>query len=174
MASVIQKNLTEIEQGINSLCNSNYDVEKLTFSLVHQVKQLEYFYCHVSKDKDNSRTNYAIKKRPSIHELAYFNLGRGFPKELMDGHWCYILKDWGTKMLVIPATSIKETEIDNISEYELDINSYDDNIKRVSRLQFSDIRTVDIQRIDLRKSFFKTDEDTIKEIQKKIELFVFI
>ena len=42
--------------------------------------------------------------------MAYFNIGRGFPKELMDGHWCYILKDLGYKALVIPSTSINQIQ----------------------------------------------------------------
>ena len=40
----------------------------------------------------------------------------------MDGHWCYVLKDFGSKMLVIPCTSIKE-DSPEATEYELDIRA---------------------------------------------------
>ena len=83
--------------------------------------------------------------------MAYFNIGRGFPKELMDGHWCYVLKDLGYKMLIIPCTSIKDSEAN--PEFELDIDVIMSGKKTRSRLQLSEIRCVDMQRLDLRKSF---------------------
>lgn len=105
----IQNNLIEMSKALKKLEKSGiYDVEKYSYALLHQTSQLEYFYCHLVKDGDCNQTYYHVHKRPHIHQLAYFNIGRGFPKELMDGHWCYILKDMGYKMLVIPCTSIKE------------------------------------------------------------------
>lgn len=85
-----------------------YDVEKYSCSIKHLTNQLEYFYCHlVPKSGRTDNTYYHLHHRPKEHEMAYFNIGRGFPKELMDGHWCYILKDLGYKMLVIPSTCQK-------------------------------------------------------------------
>ena len=146
-----------------------YDVEKLGYSLVHQTKELEYFYCHLVKDGNCDHTYYRIKKRPHIHQLAYFNIGRGFPKELMDGHWCYVVKDLGYKMLIIPCTSIKDHSYQPNPLYELDIDIENELTKTRCRIQLSDLRTVDLQRIDLRKPFFDvtTSKDTIDTFIKE-------
>ncbi len=118
----IQNNLLEIERSLSNLEKTGvYDVEKFGHSLIHLTSQLEYFYCHLVKEgKGNiDNTYYRVTTRPSVHQLAYFNIGRGFPKELMDGHWCYVLKDLGYKMLVVPCTSIKNTPCN--PEFEMDI-----------------------------------------------------
>ena len=121
----IENNLLEMSKSLGNLEKSGiYDVEKFSYALLHQTKQLEYFYCQLVKDGNCNDTFYHIKKRPHVHELAYFNIGRGFPKELMDGHWCYILKDLGYKMLVIPCTSIKEDSTIANPQYEKDIDGY--------------------------------------------------
>lgn len=161
---IIEDNLQEMSKSLIELEKTGiYDVEKFSYSLLHQAKQLEYFYCHLVKDGNCDETYYYVKKRPKIHTLAYFNIGRGFPKELMDGHWCYVLKDLGYKMLVIPCTSIKEDSTNANPEYEMDIDIMMYHKKNHCRIQLSDIRSVDIQRIDLRKPFLKvlTDKNTI-------------
>ncbi len=149
----IETDLKIVQNSLNKLCKAgNYDVEKFGYSLVHLTSQLEYFYCHLAKNNGSiDDTYYRINKRPREHQLAYFNIGRGFPKELMDGHWCYVVKDLGYKMLVVPCTSIKK-ETHN-TEFEMDINIKmgDENTK--SRIQLSDIRAIDLQRLDLRKEF---------------------
>ncbi|WP_249029906.1 hypothetical protein [Tannockella kyphosi] len=162
----IQSSLLEIEK---SLCNLEktgvYDVEKFGHSLIHLTSQLEYFYCHLVKDGKGSidTTYYRVPTRPSAHQLAYFNIGRGFPKELMDGHWCYVLKDLGYKMLVVPCTSIKSSVCN--PEFEMDIKIKMGNEYTSSRIQLSDIRSIDMQRLDLRKPFCEvlTDKQDIVE-----------
>ena len=69
----------------------------------------------------------------------------------MDGHWCYVLKDLGYKMLIIPCTSIKGSQVN--PEFEMDIDVVMGGKKTQSRLQLSEIRCVDMQRLDLRKPF---------------------
>ena len=159
-------NLLEISKSLENLEKTGiYDVEKYSCSLMHLTNQLEYFYCHLVQEGngDVDSTYYRISNRPKVHQLAYFNIGRGFPKELMDGHWCYVLKDLGYKMVVIPCTSIKEDGEEVNPEYEMDINIKMGNRISMSRIQLSDIRSVDNQRIDLRKPFFDvlTDEQEI-------------
>ncbi len=165
----IQTDLKVIEQSLNKLSKTGiYDVEKFGYSLVHLTSQLEYFYCNLVKAGSCSdNTYYRINKRPKEHQLAYFNIGRGFPKELMDGHWCYIVKDLGYKMLVIPCTSIK-TGICN-PEFEKDIKIKMGNEYTKSRIQLSDIRAIDMQRLDLRKDFCQviTSHDEILQFIKK-------
>lgn len=149
-----QNNLVEMNKALKNLEESGiYDVEKYSYALLHQTSQLEYFYCHLVKDGDCDETYYHVHKRPHVHQLAYFNIGRGFPKELMDGHWCYVLKDMGYKMLVIPCTSIKEDSTEVNPMYEKDISIKTRKHITQSRIQLSDIRSIDIQRLDLRKNF---------------------
>lgn len=158
----IDSNLLEVKKSLHKLeKEGSYDVEKLGHSLMHLTSQLEYFYCHLVKEYggDCDSTYYRVSKRPRIHQLAYFNIGRGFPKELMDGHWCYILKDLGYKMLVIPCTSVKEGKCNE--EFEMDIKIKMIDKYTYSRIQLSDIRSIDMQRLDLRKPF--CDVETPKE-----------
>lgn len=151
----VEENIDEMKKSLKNLEESDcYDVGKYTYSLLHQTRQLEYFYCQLLEQEETTpdQTFYHVSKRPEVHQMAYFNIGRGFPKEIMDAHWCYVLKDFGSKMLVIPCTSIKE-DSPEASFYELDI---DVRIRRYyikSRMQLSDMRCVDIQRLDLRKRF---------------------
>jgi hypothetical protein len=166
----VQNNLLEIEKALERLEESGmYDVEKYSHSLMHLTSQLEYFYCHLVKDSGGSSdtTYYRVNKRPKVHQLAYFNIGRGFPKELMDGHWCYVLKDLGYKMLIIPCTSIKGTACN--PEFEMDIKIKIGDQTSQSRIQLSDIRSIDMQRLDLRKPFYEVITNQ-KEILDFVEV----
>lgn len=163
----VQSNLLEIEKSLEKLEQTGiYDVEKYSHSLLHLTSQLEYFYCHLVKEGsgDIDKTYYHVSRRPKVHQLAYFNIGRGFPKELMDGHWCYVLKDLGYKMVVIPCTSLKGTKANPEFEMDIKIKMEDDKISN-SRIQLSDIRSIDMQRLDLRKPFYEvlTEPEKILE-----------
>ena len=71
-----------------------------------------------------------------LYELA------GYPKETFDDHWCYILKDYGTKYLIIPTTSIKVDSGECNPLYEMDI--IDKTPVGRSRLHFTKISRPDI------------------------------
>lgn len=172
MEMSMEYNMDEMKKSLKNLKETEcYDVEKYTYSLLHQTRQLEYFYCQLVEDENQEpdQTYYHIHRRPMIHQMAYFNIGRGFPKELMDGHWCYILKDFGSKMLVVPCTSIKKDAPES-TEYELDIVAKIRKYRIKSRMQLSDMRVVDIQRLDMRKRFCDvlTDREKIKDYIKHI------
>ena len=147
----------------------NYDVDKYFQSLLHEVGELEYFYCDLVKDGNGDDYYYPIFKRPRKHTLVYCNIGRGFPKELHDGHFCYILKDMGYKAIVIPCTSIKNNSHPANSKFELDIEVIKDHKRTKSRMQLSDIRCIDLQRIDTRKEVLEvvTDEKIIRQFVYK-------
>ena len=170
----VHDNLVEISKSLENLEETGiYDVEKYSCSLKHLTNQLEYFYCHLVKEqgRDSENTFYHLKLRPKIHQLAYFNIGRGFPKELMDGHWCYVLKDMGYKMLVVPCTSIKKDSTPVNPLFEKDIKIKTDTHITYCRIQLSDIRSVDIQRLDLRKSFYQvltSREEIMAFIEKNL------
>lgn len=161
MKEDLEGNIEELKNYLNKLDESgSYDAEKYSRSLLHQTSQLSYFYCSLVKDGSPSDTYYHVHKRPKEHQMAYFNIGRGFPKELMDGHWCYIVKDLGYKMLIIPCTSIKKESSPLNPHFEKDLTVIDDHgMITHSRMQLTDLRTVDIQRLDCRKPFYTVCDD---------------
>ena len=166
--SFIKEVINEIIQLIEKLSQSgNYDIVKLLYAIRHKLSQLVYLYCNLAKDKDPEQIVYKISKKPRINQMAYVNIGRGFPKELMDGHWCYIVKDMGVKAIVIPSTSIKNESKTINPFYEMDIIVKDKDEIETSRLQLSDMRTIDYQRIDFRKEFY-----TVLTPRKQIMKFV--
>ena len=172
MKEDLEGNIEELKNYLNKLDESGlYDAKKYSRSLLHQTSQLSYFYCSLVKDGSPSDTYYHVHKRPKEHQMAYFNIGRGFPKELMDGHWCYVLKDLGYKMIIIPCTSLKGDEDECNPDFEKDIDVKMYRRKTHSRLQLSDIRSVDVQRIDLRKRFCRVitrREEILDFIKEKI------
>ena len=161
MKEDLEGNIEELKNYLNKLDESGlYDAEKYSRSLLHQTSQLSYFYCSLVKDGSPSDTYYHVHKRPKEHQMAYFNIGRGFPKELMDGHWCYIVKDLGYKMLIIPCTSIKKESSPLNPHFEKGLTVIDDHgMITHSRMQLTDLRTVDIQRLDCRKPFYTVCDD---------------
>ena len=147
----VEYNMDEMKKSLKNLKETEcYDVEKYTYSLLHQTRQLEYFYCQLVEEEnpEPDQTYYHVSRRPMVHQMAYFNIGRGFPKELMDGHWCYVLK------------------------YELDIRAKIRKYPIRSRMQLSDMRVVDLQRLDIRKRFCNVITDK-KEIENHIKHIIF-
>ncbi len=142
---------------------SEYDVETYVHSLVEQTHQLCFFHIYLTQHTDKKEVFYNLKRRPRRYQLAYFNIGRGFPKELCDGHWCYVYNDYGLKMNIIPCTSIKDDS--PASPYEMDIAIKTFRGADTVRLQLADSRMVDVQRLDIRKEFVDVLESTeaIKE-----------
>ena len=58
-------------------------------------------------------------------------------------------------MLVIPCTSIKKDSTPANPTFEKDIKIKTNTHITQSRIQLSDIRSIDIQRLDLRKPFYQ-------------------
>lgn len=145
-----------------------YDVDALLYSLSYQMKQLNYFYKDLidkQGSNDANKTYYNLRPAPSEHQLIYVSLCRGFPKELYDGHWCYLLKNCGTKFLVIPVTSIKETSSAENQSYYYDIVEEDDSI---ARLRFDEMRTVDKMRVITKDKQYRNIKTERAVIEKKL------
>ena len=169
----LEDEMKKIEQLLNTLNNpnkrNNYP-NNLTIatSIKNHLQSLNFFYNTLVEKQnptspDPSNTFYNIKSRPKEGEIAYFNLGTGYPKEIHNGHYCYIFKDYKTKFLIIPTTSVKsDTEPNEDFEFDIQINSLKKdtgtksalNTKQKSRLQLSDMRTIDIQRINLERGVY--------------------
>ena len=143
-----------LEKVINILEKmKNYDAEGFSSQLLYMTRELDFFYSKLvekQNDKNPSKTFYNVRpisKRPNQGQVGYFSLRRGYPKEVYDGHYCYVLKDFGVKFVVIPLTSVKDGSTAN-PNFEMDIEIKDFINNNVSRLQITDIRAVDVQRID--------------------------
>ena len=110
----VHENLIEISKSLENLEETGiYDVEKYSCSLKHLTNQLEYFYCHLVKEKGTSAN----------------------------------------------------------PEFEMDIEVMMSGVKTKSRLQLSEIRCVDMQRLDLRKTFcdvLSSHDDIIKYVKEHL------
>lgn len=157
----IKKEMQDIACQLESI--KNYDTVGFVSQLKYLVGQIYFFYNHLvpKQGNDESRTFYKVKVRPKEGQIAYFNLTRGFPKELYDGHFCYILKDFKSKFIIIPTTSVKSNSAECNPNYELDIEDHTKTSK--SRLHIDDIRVADIQRLNPTKGIFDviTDREII-------------
>lgn len=147
----------------------NYDGNQCSYQILLWLRELEYFYNHIVPQQGNpSKSFYNIKprsSRPNEGQVAYFNLRRGYPKELFDGHWCYVLKDFNTKFLIVPLTSVKNEEAKDKYEIEIEIKDFENDLS--SRLQVTDLRFIDAQRINEKEKVYNvvTSRKTIiKEI----------
>lgn len=163
----IYKSMWNISRQMEILKETDrYDVDMLLRSLSYQLKQLNYFYkdlIYKQGSNDANKTYYNLSPNPNEHQLIYVNLCRGFPKELFDGHWCYLLKNCGTKFLVIPTTSIKETSSTDEQDYYFDIEESDNG---KSRLRFDEIRMIDKMRVVTKNKPYRdviTDRKLIEE-----------
>lgn len=157
-------NREAIKQGIlNKIdeLSAVIDIEGLMFDIDYELGQLLYFHKNVLP-----KTHfYHMKAIPKQGEVAYFNLTRGFPKELVGGHWCLVLKYVKGKALVVPLTSIKEDSAPVDPEFQIDIQV--EGFKCMSRAQISDIRTIDVQRCYIKKGFKRVITNQ-EEIYNKI------
>lgn len=156
--------LSIIESELEKLKALNrYDVDMILNAWRFQVRQLNFFYCNLVNQTQSKHANDAffnLSREPKLYQLIYVHLGRGFPKELYDGHWCYYYKNCKTKYLVIPVTSIKSNSSMAQDGLHLDIEESDGTM---CRLRFDEMRTIDKMRIDERKGYIdiKTDCDII-------------
>lgn len=184
----MEKELLQIAHRLKNIKNlkfkdelkKDYDKVGFVYDLKYTIGQLEYFFDSiVVKQTRNPNTSYyhLTKLEPKEHQVAYINLTRGFPKELFGGHYCYILKKFKDKYLVIPTTSVENEEIDIRQDFEINITINNFINTKVTRLNLSNMRTIDIQRIyqsdnmfELEKGIFdvKTDKHYIEEEVKKI------
>lgn len=157
---------TQLLKIQTSLLNiDGFDINTYVRDMAYEVEQIKFFYNNVTKNQtgDPSTSYYKPKVKPHEHQIAYFNLTQGFPKELRGGHWCYIVKAMKSKFLVIPCTSVKETSPLIDPDLQLDIEISDFENERKTRLQFSDMRAIDNQRLYVAKGVYDviTERNTI-------------
>lgn len=151
--------LNTIESKLDTL-QGVYDIQGFIKDLEYQLNQLIFYYKELTPRQtgDPRQTLYLPKKYPKPHTLGYFNLTRGLPKELHGGHWCYILKVYRSKALIIPTTSQKSDSKElNDGQIIISVNNFING--NTTRLQLGDIRSVDLQRLYVGKGFYDVDTD---------------
>lgn len=163
----IDQKMGYIKKTIKGL--KNYDSPcKLADEIDKWLSEISFFYNKIVQNGGNPSTaiyNLPPSQRPREGQIAYISLRRGYPKETYDDHWCYILKDYGTKYLIIPTTSIKPNSSACNPQYEMDI--VDKTPSGKSRLQFTDMRSIDIMRVC--RSISPNSYDVITERKEILE-----
>lgn len=170
----VEQNFQDALTALKSI--KNYDIEGFSSQLLYWIKQLSFFYNTVvpqqTNDPSTSFYNVEPSKRPKEGQVAYFNLRRGYPKETYDGHYCYILKEFKMKYVIIPLTSVKpnSSPLNPQFEYDIQLINFPNNL--LSRLQVTDIRSVDMQRLNEKRPIYNVLTDpTI--ILNNIKKFLF-
>lgn len=141
-----------------------YDVDMLISAWRHQLNENNFFYDYLvdkAPEQKPEKAVYHLEAEPQVHQLVYVQIGRGYATELRDPHWCYVVKNSGTKLMVIPLTSIKEDSGPARVPFELDIVEEDGT---VGRMRLDDMRSVDKMRIIQKKGYrgVQTSEEKIK------------
>ena len=69
----VEYNMDEMKKSLKNLKETEcYDVEKYTYSLLHQTRQLEYFYCQLVEEEnpEPDQTYYHVSRRPILGVIA--------------------------------------------------------------------------------------------------------
>lgn len=161
----------------NDSTRKNYDKTGFIYDIDYTLGQLEYFFDTIVPNQGgtpNSSYYYLKKMEPKEHQIAYVNLTRGFPKELFGGHYCYILKKFKDKYVIIPTTSVDDPIKDTIQDFEIEINIKNFHNNKITRLNVSNIKSIDIQRIYQPDPVFENEKGIFdvltdrEEINKKV------
>ena len=79
----VEYNMDEMKKSLKNLKETEcYDVEKYTYSLLHQTRQLEYFYCQLVEEEnpEPDQTYYHVSRRPMVHQMPILILVEDFLK----------------------------------------------------------------------------------------------
>lgn len=167
----IYKEFWELANQAQDLAQTgNYDVDMLISAWKHQLTASNFFYgklVNKEPNQDANKTYYSLKTEPKEHQLVYTQIGRGYSKELFDPHWCYVLKHCGTKLIVIPITSIKTDSSTLVVPYEYDIEE-EGGIK--ARMHLDDMRCIDKMRIIEKKGYISVLTER-EDIESAVENF---
>lgn len=150
----ISKDMWKISSELEDINNlGNYSVKDFIDALSHKVSQIHFFYNTIMKqaNNDENKAIYHLKNEPKEHQTIYVALGRGYPKELHDWHFCYVFRKIGIKYLVVPVTSIKEDSPEANPEFEMDIDVVNNDR---CRMHLDETRVIDIMRINERRGYF--------------------
>jgi hypothetical protein len=164
----MQKITTKLKQIVK------YDTIGFIYDLKTLVGQLYNFHNELipQEELNGNNTYFHPPKVPKVHQIAYFNLGHGYPKELYGGHWCYVVSDFKYKFLIIPTTSVKPNSSKLNPDFEIKIEAKNFKNDLETRMQVTDMRIVDLHRIHVKKELYDVTTDK-KYVQNELKRILF-
>ena len=143
----------------------HFDLISFSYNFERMVNNIYFFNnslcanCQNESDVSNVQYNLPAKERPKEGQVAFFYIENSYPKEIFNSHWCLVLKDFGSLMLVVPMTSVKSNSSEVYEPTEIDIKIKDFENNGTSRLHVDQIFSADIMRIDKSKPIYDLDDD---------------
>ena len=143
----------------------HFDLISFSYNFERMVNNIYFFNnslcanCQNESDVSNVQYNLPAKERPKEGQVAFFYIENSYPKEIFNSHWCLVLKDFGSLMLVVPMTSVKSNSSEVYEPTEIDIKIKDFENDGTSRLHVDQIFSADIMRIDKSKPIYDLDND---------------
>lgn len=157
-----------IEALLDRIAEWGEDGEMMRASIEHLLGSIEFQIGQSNKKGMNVPIVPKNIEDIEVGDMVYVNLEINYPQEMWYGHWCYVLKDAGSKFLIIPSTSHYMKGDDG---YHMVIDTVINNAIGKSRLSFTDMRFIDKQRIDDRKSIGKVLTPK-REIRERVFTFL--
>ena len=172
---------TEFLKRLHGLINrvgklKNFDLESFYYNFNRLIYTLEFYHNSVGKNaktpKELSAIQYNVPKgkMPKEGQVAYFYIETSYPKEIYNSHWCLILRDLGSLLIVVPLTSIKKDSnpIDQKREMIVKIRDFEED--GCSKLKINQIFSAGLMRLDQSKKIYdlQTDFSYVKETIKNI------
>lgn len=169
--------LNRLHASVNRIGKlKNFDLESFYYNFNRLVRTLEFYHNSMGKDattpKELSAIQYDVPKKnmPKEGQIAYFYIETSYPKEIYNSHWCLVLKDLGSLLVVIPLTSIKKDSNPVDKEREMIIKIKDFEEEGCSKLKINQIFSAGLTRLDQTKKIYdlQTDFKYVKNNIKNI------
>ena len=155
-----------------------FDAEAFYWNLKKMVDRIFFFHnvigAHASTPKQLSQIKFDVPKdkMPRDGQVAYFNIEHSYPKEIFNGHWCYVFRNLGNTVLIIPLTSFKEDSAPVKDDVEMEIQVSNFCEDGASKLKIHQMFCADWLRLDQRKDPYEVTTDKAI-IQEKIKNVLF-
>ena len=154
----------------------NFDLESFYYNFNRLIYSLERYHNSIGKNagtiKELSAIQIDIPKRnmPKEGQVAYFYIETSYPKEIYNSHWCLVLKDLGSLLVVIPLTSIKQDSNPVDKQREMIVKIKDFEEEGCSKLKINQIFSAGLLRLDQSKKIYdlQTDFSYVKQNIKNI------
>lgn len=160
------KPIERLNKSVTKLLKIRHlDLTSFSYNFERMVNNIYFFNnslcanCQNESDVSNVQYNLPAKERPKEGQVAFFYIENSYPKEIFNSHWCLVLKDFGSLMLVVPMTSVKSNSSEVYEPTEIDIKIKDFENDGTSRLHVDQIFSADIMRIDKSKPIYDLDDD---------------
>lgn len=168
------KPIERLNKSVTKLLKiKHFDLTSFSYNFERMINNIYFFNnslcanCQNESDVSNVQYNLPVKERPKEGQVAFFYIENSYPKEIFNSHWCLVLKDFGSLMLVVPMTSVKSDSSEVYEPTEIDVKIKDFENDGTSRLHVDQIFSADIMRIDKSKPIYDLDDD-FEVIKNKI------